>query len=167
MPTTYERKTNNPNLGWTEERRKAWSVEMRRRKANGTWFKKSAKEVGDAISIGLKKAKRKQRHSEAMKKAWEKRRNGNGNGHDVKPEAHELAEVFSNLNNTVENVTKRNKWLDYPYDEYQVVIDSSILEELKNILTTVNEHFGIECTLNEFINKSLKDKVEKLSRFNN
>jgi len=40
MTQTYKRKTNNPNLGWSEERKSAWSARIRADMAAGKWFKK-------------------------------------------------------------------------------------------------------------------------------
>ena len=94
------------------------------------------------------------------------KKKSNGNGHKVNNDIVDLSLSFP-TENTVSEVTTKNKWLSYPEKEYQVVIEPELLKELHNILSTVNEHFGTECTLNKFVNISLKDKVEKLSRFNN
>ena len=34
MPTTYKRKTNNPKLAWSSERREAWSQRIREDQSN-------------------------------------------------------------------------------------------------------------------------------------
>ena len=78
MSTTYKRKTNNPKLAWSPERRAAWSKHIREQQAKGLWNKKSKRKIGLAISKGRKAANKKKRLSIARKNGWETRR-ANGN----------------------------------------------------------------------------------------
>ena len=78
MSTTYKRKTNNPKLAWSPERREAWSKHIRDQQAKGLWNKKSKRKIGLAISKGRKAANKKKRLSIARKNGWETRR-ANGN----------------------------------------------------------------------------------------
>ena len=80
MPSTYKRKTDNPKLAWSPERRAAWSKHIREQQAKGVWNKKSKRKIGLAISKGRKAANKKKRLSIARKNGWETRRaNGNCN----------------------------------------------------------------------------------------
>ena len=80
MPSTYKRKTDNPKLAWSPERRAAWSKHIREQQAKGLWNKKSKRKIGLAISKGRKAANKKKRLSIARKNGWETRRaNGNCN----------------------------------------------------------------------------------------
>ncbi len=74
MATTYKRKTNNPKLAWSPERKAAWSAHIREQQAKGTWNKKSKRKVGLAISKGKKAANKKKKLSIARKNGWETRR---------------------------------------------------------------------------------------------
>ena len=78
MPSTYKRKTDNPKLAWSPERRAAWSKHIREQQAKGVWNKKSKRKIGLAISKGRKAANKKKRLSIARKNGWETRR-ANGN----------------------------------------------------------------------------------------
>ena len=79
MSSTYKRKTDNPNLSWSEERRAAWALHMKERHKNGTWHKISEKDLSKAISKGLKKSRKKKNLSEARKKAWVTRKANGSN----------------------------------------------------------------------------------------
>ena len=74
MSTTYKRKTNNPKLAWSPERKAAWSTHIRDQQAKGLWNKKSKRKIGLAISKGRKAANKKKRLSIARKNGWETRR---------------------------------------------------------------------------------------------
>ena len=68
--STYTRKTTNPKMDWSEERKAKWSAQCKEAHANKTWYKKSKKAVGLAISNGKKEALKFKNRSEAMKKSW-------------------------------------------------------------------------------------------------
>ena len=72
--STYTRKTTNPKMDWSEERKAKWSAQCKEAHANKTWYKKSKKAVGLAISNGKKEALKFKNRSEAMKKSWRKRK---------------------------------------------------------------------------------------------
>jgi len=71
--STYTRKTDNPKMAWSEERRAKYSAQCKEAHANGTRYKQSKKAVSRAISNGLKEAVKRRNRSEAMKKSWKKR----------------------------------------------------------------------------------------------
>ena len=72
--SAYTRKTTNPKMDWSEERKAKWSAQCKEAHANKTWYKKSKKAVGLAISNGKKEALKFKNRSEAMKKSWRKRK---------------------------------------------------------------------------------------------
>ena len=43
MSNSYVRKTDNPNMAWSDERRAKYSAQCKEARANGTWHKKSKK----------------------------------------------------------------------------------------------------------------------------
>ena len=73
MPTKYVRKTTNPNMVWSPERRAAWAEQCRKAHANKTWYKKSKRQVSNAISNGKKEAVKFRNRSEGQR-----RRHANG-----------------------------------------------------------------------------------------
>ena len=66
------------SMRWSPERKVAWSKRMKEEKANGTWHKKTMKEIGRNISKGKKASIKKKKLSIARKNGWETRR-ANGN----------------------------------------------------------------------------------------
>ena len=68
MSNTYVRKTDNPNMGWSDERRTKYSAQCKEAHANGTRYKKSKKAVGLAISNGKKEAIKRKNRSEGQKR---------------------------------------------------------------------------------------------------
>jgi len=68
MSNGYVRKTTNPNMGWSEERKAESSVKRKQAHAENKWHKKSKKEVALAISNGRKEAIKRKNRSEGQKK---------------------------------------------------------------------------------------------------
>ena len=98
MSTTYKRKTNNPKLAWSPERRAAWSKHIREQQAKGLWNKKSKRKIGLAISKGRKAANKKKRLSIARKNGWETRRaNGNCDTPKTYPPSKDLIRMLDLL----------------------------------------------------------------------
>ena len=98
MSTTYKRKTNNPKLAWSPERREAWSKHIRDQQAKGLWNKKSKRKIGLAISKGKKAASKKKRLSIARKNGWETRRaNGNCDAPETNPTEKDLIRMLDLL----------------------------------------------------------------------
>ena len=98
MSTTYKRKTNNPKLAWSPERKAAWSKHIREQQAKGLWNKKSKRKIGLAISKGRKAANKKKRLSIARKNGWETRRaNGNCDTPKIYPPSKDLIRMLDLL----------------------------------------------------------------------
>ena len=68
MSNNYVRKTDNPNMGWSDERRAKYSKQCREAHADGTWHKKSKKAVGKAISKGKLDAVKRRNRSNGQKR---------------------------------------------------------------------------------------------------
>lgn len=65
---TYARVTDNPNMGWSDERKAKFSETCKNAHADGTWHKKSKKAVSEAISNGLKAATKYRNRSNGQKR---------------------------------------------------------------------------------------------------
>ena len=65
---TYVRVTENPNMGWSDERKAKFSETCKNAHANNTWHKKSKKAVSEAISNGLKAATKYRNRSNGQKR---------------------------------------------------------------------------------------------------
>jgi len=134
MGQPYKRKTANPNLGWSEERKAAWSARIQDEMAKGTWRKKSKKAIGKAISNGRIAANRKKRLSEARKNGWETRRK-NGNGTTQLPLA---------------DVTPSNS------------LDTAVGKDLQDFLNKVESVLGVKVTMKDFIEQAIKEKLSEI-----
>jgi len=98
MPVSARKITDSKDMSWSPERRAAWSIRMKKEKANGTWFKKSKKEVGEAISNGKKASNKKKKLSIARKNGWETRRaNGNCDAPETNPTEKDLIRMLGLL----------------------------------------------------------------------
>jgi hypothetical protein len=98
MPVSAQKITDSKDMSWSPERRAAWSKRMKEEKANGTWFKKSKKEVGEAISNGKKASNKKKRLSIARKNGWETRRaNGNCDTPEITSTEKDLTRILELL----------------------------------------------------------------------
>ena len=86
------------SMRWSPERKIAWSKRMKEEKANGTWHKKTMKEIGRNISSGKKASNKKKRLSIARKNGWETRRaNGNCDAPEINPTEKDLIRMLDLL----------------------------------------------------------------------
>ena len=134
MSSTYKRKTNNPKLAWSPERKAAWSKHIREQQAKGLWNKKSKRKIGLAISKGRKAANKKKRLSIARKNGWETRR-ANGN-------------------------------CDTPEISHKKFTASSAMGhfmQVQKILDLLKEHFGTACSVEDFVNSAIREKIERVN----
>ena len=66
--STYKRKTDNPKLAWSEERKAEASARQKKMIADGTWYKMSKKQRGKNISKGLRDAAKRRNRSNGQLK---------------------------------------------------------------------------------------------------
>ena len=121
-------------MRWSPERKIAWSKRMKEEKANGTWHKKTMKEIGRNISKGKKASNKKKRLSIARKNGWETRR-ANGN-------------------------------CDTPEISHKKFTASSAMGhfmQVQKILDLLKEHFGTACSVEDFVNSAIREKIERVN----
>ena len=148
MPTTYKRKTNNPKLAWSSERREAWSQRIREDQSNGKWFKKSKKKIGQAISEGRKAASKRRNLSLARKKGWEKRRQ-NGNGISTKTILNHPPTSLSNNYCPVVDPIKDS-------------LTSESILQVQNFLDQMEKEFGVACLVEDFVKIAIQEKIARI-----
>lgn len=68
VKSLYVRKTANPNMGWSDERRAEFSRICKEAHKNGTWYKKKRSEVHNARANGRKEAQKFRNRSEGQRK---------------------------------------------------------------------------------------------------
>ena len=77
MSNGYVRKTTNPKMAWSDERKAESSAKRKQAHAENKWHKKSKEEVALAISNGRKEAIKRKNRSEGQKR---RHREANGLG---------------------------------------------------------------------------------------
>ena len=153
MSNYYKRKTDNPNMGWSDERRAKYSKQCKEAHADGTWHKQSKKAVGKAISKGKLDAVKRRNRSEGQKRRH------------AKAIQNYPATTFSeNLLDTAslpdEDVVVKPK---------EIVVRNGkgyFLKtgKLKALLDLIEENFGVRPNLNEFVNSAVEEKLAKITK---
>jgi hypothetical protein len=164
MSNSYVRKTDNPNMGWSDERRAKYSAQCKVAHANGTRYKKSKKAVGLAISNGKREAIKRRNRSEGQK-----RRHQESNvkiGHSVKV----IKEILATPPPKVDDQTDIKRILEAERkDEFEsegslweslgVYIRS--IEDVKILFDLIEDHFGFQPSLNQFMEDAIGEKLAK------
>ena len=151
----YKRKTDNPNMGWSDERRAEYSAQCKVAHANGTRYKKSKKAVGLAISNGKREAIKRKNRSEGQKKR-----------HAVaKAVQQHPATTFSE--NLLDSAPLPEK--DVVVKPKEIVVRNGkgyFLKtgKLKALLDLIEENFGVRPDLNEFVNSAVEEKLAKVAK---
>ena len=155
MSNYYKRKTDNPNMGWSDERRAKYSKQCREAHADGTWHKKSKKAVGKAISKGKLDAVKRRNRSNGQKRR------------------HAQAKAVQNYPAT----TFSENLLDSaPLPEKDVVVKPKEIVvrngkgyflktgKLKALFDLIEENFGVRPNLNDFVNSAVEEKLAKVAK---
>ena len=154
--STYTRKTTNPKMDWSEERKAKWSAQCKEAHANKTWYKQSKKAVGLAISNGKKEAVKFKNRSKAMKKSWRKRQ-------QKAILSHPSATLSENLLDSAV-LPEKEKVIIKPKPKAGVpALDIPItsIEKIEAFFDLVEEELGVRPSLQEFINNAIDEKLSK------
>ena len=131
--STYVRKTDNPNMGWSDARKAEWSAQCKKRHADGNFYKKSKKAIGLAISNGKKEALKFKNRSDGQKK-----RHAN------------LSENLLDKAQLPEEVVTANIKTDLIGDRIGRVFDF------------LEKNFGVRPNYKEFIISAVEEKLERI-----
>ena len=147
----YKRKTDNPNMGWSDERRAKYSKQCKESHADGTWHKKSKKAVGKAISKGKLDAVKRRNRS-----------NGQRRRHaQAKAVQHYPATTFSE--NLLDSAPLPEEDVVHSYlpNQEEVQAFNFPMGKIKALFDLIEENFGVRPNLNEFVNCAVKEKLAK------
>ena len=131
--STYVRKTDNPNMGWSDARKAEWSVQCKKRHADGNFYKKSKKVRGILISNGKKEALKFKNRSDGQRK-----RHAN------------LSENLLDKAQLPEEVVTANIKTDLIGDRIGRVFDF------------LEKNFGVRPNYKEFIISAVEEKLERI-----
>ena len=133
MPTKYVRKTTNPNMVWSPERRAAWAKQCREAHANKTGYKKSKRQVSNAISNCKKEAVKFRNRSEGQR-----RRHANGTKNLL--DKAQLPKEVVTANIKTDLMTNR----------------------IGKVFDLLEKNFGVRPDYKEFIISALEEKLERI-----
>ena len=157
--STYTRKTTNPKMEWSEERKAKWSAQCKEAHANKTWYKKSKKAVGLAISNGKKEAVKFKNRSKAMKKSWRRRQQKAILSHPPATLSENLLDSAVLPEKEKVNIKPKPK-ADMP----ALDIPIASIEKIEAFFDLVEEELGVRPSLQEFINNAIDEKLSKFWR---
>ena len=153
---SYERKTSNPKMAWSDERKAEYSTQCKEAHANGTWHKKSKRAVSKAISEGKRKAIKRRNRSEGQKRRHAKAIQNYP--------ATTFSENFLDSAPLPEKkvVTKPKKVepvLNLPKAVSPLVINAVI-----DLFDLIEDHLGVRPDFNEFVNSAVEEKLVKVAK---
>ena len=157
MSNYYKRKTDNPKMGWSDERRAKYSKQCKEAHADGTWHKKSKKAVGKAISKGKLDAVKRRNRSEGQKKR------------------HAVAKAVQNYPATTfsENLLDSASLPDEdvvikPKEKsLRSITDLFPVKQLGAILALfdlIEDNLGVRPDFNEFVSSAVEEKLAKVAK---
>ena len=157
MSNNYVRKTDNPNMGWSDERRAKYSKQCKESHADGTWHKKSKKAVGKAISKGKLDAVKRRNRS-----------NGQRRRHaQAKAVQHYPATTFSE--NLLDSAPLPEKDVVVKPKEKSLrsITDLFPVKQLGAILALfdlIEDNLGVRPDFNEFVSSAVEEKLAKITK---
>ena len=161
MSNTYVRKTDNPNMGWSDERRAKYSAQCKEAHANGTRYKKSKKAVGLAISNGKKEAIKRKNRSEGQKRRHQEAKERDILGQTID----EILVPSSPKVDDQVNIKKLHKevvLVKEPHKEEALdPLDTAVANAVVDLFDLIEDHLGFRPNYNDFLNNAVEDKLAK------
>ena len=171
---TYVRKTENPKMGWSAERRAKFSETCKTAHANNTWHKKSKKAVSEAISNGLKAATKYRNRSNGQK-----RRHQNDQANIKRLQQERVAEklLVEGLQDTVPILTQGAEEADRYCTNWDkinaelregsdrpapVEISKKHMDFIMELFDKIEAVFGIRPDVNEFVGSAIESKLQSV-----
>lgn len=171
---TYVRITDNPKMGWSDERKAKFSETCKNAHANNTWHKKSKKAVSEAISNGLKEATKYRNRSNGQK-----RRHQNDQANIKRLQQERVAEklLVEGLQDTVPILTqgaedaekyctnwdKINAELREGSDRpAPIEISKKHMDFIMELFDKIEAVFGIRPDVNEFVGSAIESKLQSV-----
>ena len=178
---TYVRITDNPKMGWSDERKAKFSETCKNAHANNTWHKKSKKAVSEAISNGLKAATKYRNRSNGQK-----RRHQNDQANIKRLQQVRIAEkaLIEGLQDTVPILPNMERVLTQGAEEADryctnwdkinaelregsdrpapVEISKKHMDFIMELFDKIEAVFGIRPDVNEFVCSAIENKLQSV-----
>jgi len=153
---SYERKTDNPKMAWSDERKAEYSAKCKEAHANGTWHKKSKRAVGKAISEGKKEAVKRRNRSEGQRRRH------------AKVIQNYPATTFSeNLLDSAplpeKKVVTKPKKVE-PVLNLPKAVSPLVINAVIDLFDLIEDHLGVRPDFNEFVNSAVEEKLVKVAK---
>ena len=158
MSNSYVRKTDNPNMGWSDERKAEYSAQCKVARANGTWHKKSKKAVGLAISNGKREAIKRRNRSEGQKRRHQES--------SVKtvwmgvPEE-DKADDQANIKEIGKRVGVSPQQKNGGLTPAMLTIGDFSSNAIVDLFDLIEDHLGVRPNYDDFLNNAVEDKLAK------
>lgn len=157
MSNSYVRKTDNPNMGWSDERRAKYSAQCKEARKNGTWHKQSKKAVGLAISNGKKEAIKRKNRSEGQK-----RRHREANIKEIKKIlAPPSPEVTVDDQSNIERILEVERVEEFEREGALWELEIATIKDVRKLFNVIEEHFGFQPSINQFMEDAIGEKVAR------
>ena len=157
MSNYYKRKTDNPNMGWSDERRAKYSKQCKEAHADGTWHKQSKKAVGKAISKGRLDAVKRRNRSEGQK-----RRHAQAKAIEHYPATTFSENLLDSASLPDEDVVVKPK-----EKSLRSITDLFPVKQLGAILALfdlIEDNLGVRPDFNEFVSSAVEEKLAKITK---
>ena len=151
MSNTYVRKTDNPNMGWADERRAKYSAQCKDAHATGTRYKKSKKAVGLAISNGKKEAIKRKNRSEGQKRRHREA--------SVKSIKEILATPPPKVDDQA-NIKRIQVANQEPLDP----LDTAVANAVIDLFDLIEDHLGVRPEYDDFLNNAVEEKLAEFKK---
>jgi len=181
---TYVRVTENPNMGWSNERKAEASARQKKMHADGTWHKKSKKAVSMAISNGLKESIKHRNRSNGQKR---RHQNDQENIKKLQQESSHsrtmrIAEDVANIDPSYVSATEKvltqgvedaerycinwekiNSEMREGSDKpAPIEISKMHMNFITELFNKIEDIFGIRPDVGEFVGSAIEDKLQSV-----
>ncbi len=151
MSTGYVRKTTNPNMGWSDERKAESSAKRKQAHAENKWHKKSKEEVALAISNGRKEAIKRKNRSEGQKRRHQKS--------SVKAVREILATPSPKVDDQA-NIKRIQVANQEPLDP----LDTAVANAVIDLFDLIEDHLGVRPEYDDFLNNAVEEKLAEFKK---
>jgi len=155
MSNGYVRKTTNPKMAWSDERKAESSAKRKQAHAENKWHKKSKEEVALAISNGRKEAIKRKNRSEGQKR---RHREANGLG-----ALSGVNEIFAGTGYKVDDQANMKR-IQVANQEPLDPLDTAVANAVIDLFDLIEDHLGVRPEYDDFLNNAVEEKLAEFKK---